>query len=116
MVAPVKNRRLVCQVIRVSERPDLIVPRRVQRPSTLLPWADPYIAGLVERLQNEVRRERTGFVAAQPSQSRLADYAKFDARGACRVVADLEPPSPGVDADGDWWERPQWSIDGEPTE
>jgi hypothetical protein len=115
MVAPVKNRRVVCQVVRVSERPDLIVPRRVRRPSALLPWADPYIVGLVEQLQNEVRRERTGFVAERPrSSSRLAEYA-VDARGACRVVADLEPPTPGVDSDGDWWERPHWSIDGDPA-
>jgi hypothetical protein len=116
MVAPVKNRRVVCHVVRVSERPDLIVPRRVRRPSALLPWADPYIAGLVERLQNEVRRERTGFVAELPSRSRLAEYSTFDARGACRTVADLEPPCPGVDADWDAWDRPQWSTDNEPTE
>lgn len=116
MVAPVKNRRVVCHVVRVSERPDLIVPRRVRRPSALLPWADPYIAGLVERLQNEVRRERTGFVAELPRQSRIADYATFDARGASRPVADLEPPSPGVEPDWDWWERPQWSVGDEPTE
>jgi hypothetical protein len=24
----------------------------------LLPWADPYVAGLIKRLQDEVRRER----------------------------------------------------------
>ncbi len=28
------------------------------RPSDLLPWADPYIASLVHKLQNEVREER----------------------------------------------------------
>jgi len=28
------------------------------RPSDLLPWADPYIRGLVSKLQDEVRQER----------------------------------------------------------
>ena len=57
MVAPNKTRRLVCTVIRVAEEPRL-EERFVRKPSTLVPWADPYIAGLVRRLQSEVRMER----------------------------------------------------------
>lgn len=48
------------------------------RPSDLLPWADPYIASLVHKLQNEVREERRDSrlrqrVNAQPAYSSYVD-------------------------------------------
>ena len=48
------------------------------RPSDLVPWADPYIAGLIHRLQDEVRRE-----------GRPAPAVK---KGLGAPVADLEWP------------------------
>lgn len=58
------------------------------RPSDLVPWADPYIAGLVRRLQSDVRKEVAA--AERPVRSRF---------GA--PVADLEWPWDGGDADVD---------------
>lgn len=61
MVAPTKIR---CAVVTITAddngMPNInaseFEPRF--RPSDLLPWADPYIAGLVRKLQAEVRSER----------------------------------------------------------
>ena len=108
MVAPTKTRRVVCTVIRVAERPEAIAAicnRLTTKPSALVPWADPYIAGLVRRLQSEVRMERAQFGQAGDG-GRLATLER----------ADLEPPSPAVDSDWDWWDGPRWTIDGEPAE
>ena len=40
------------------------------RPSELVPWADPYIAGLINKLQAEVRSERA---AHQPHDAKEID-------------------------------------------
>lgn len=101
-------RRIVCTVVRIdgdrsvpttarfdlpagdrfanpTRLPNSSTMHRAPRPSQLLPWADPYIAKLVHRLQDEVRRERNQ---------------------RCRVVAaesaELEPPAPGDALDVDW--------------
>lgn len=124
MVAPVKTRRLVCTVVRIIEHVEQSLPthhRLAERPSTLLPWADPYIAGLVHRLQREVRSERAGLRTTASRESQAADRWMFNDRGVCRLLsssptAELEPPSPALDPDWNWWERPQWSVDGEPGE
>lgn len=115
MVAPNKNRKLVCTVVRVAERSADESLRFVRKPSALVPWADPYIAGLVRRLQSEVRMERARAEGHQP-----AGLAMFDDRGASQwlsasIHADLDPPSP---ADGDWeWSNgPRWVVDGGPEE
>lgn len=42
--------RIHCQVLQVDEADDWAGPRRRQ-PSDLLPWADPYIARLIRRLE-----------------------------------------------------------------
>lgn len=57
MVAP---RKIRCLVIEVSAETAAMSPaaRARFRPSQLLPWADPYIAQLVHKLQDEVRFER----------------------------------------------------------
>ncbi|MBX3432146.1 MAG: hypothetical protein KF847_02240 [Pirellulales bacterium] len=67
--------------------------RFASRPSEMLPWADPTIAGLVRRLQNDVRSER-------------AATSRFRA-----PAADLDPPSPTPDFDLDWeaWDAPRWT-------
>ena len=118
MVAPNKTRRLVCTVIRVADEP-LLTERFVRKPSTLVPWADPYIAGLVRRLQSEVRMERAALADAAERREQPADLGMFDYRGAAAwlndsLVADLDPPSPFGDEDWDWSDQPRWTVDGEP--
>ena len=80
MVAPRKTKKVFCTVVRVAVTDNRNIGpanRFSTRPSDLLPWADPYIARLVRRLQDEVRSERCS-------------------AGALR--ADLEPcPYPGVE-------------------
>jgi len=113
MVAPRKTRKIFCTVIRVSvaddnsmrannQRPNSQQPsnRLTTRPSDLLPWADPYIARLVTKLQDEVRSER--------NQTRVVS------RIAGNCLAELEPPSPSTDNDWDWNEEPRWSMNDEP--
>lgn len=119
MVAPAKTRRLVCTVIRVAERPEPSPNRFVRKPSTLLPWADPYIAGLVRRLQSEVRMERAARADTGACRS-SAGLATFDSRGAAlwrdpSPAADLDPPCPFGDDDWDWSDQPRWTVDGEPA-
>ncbi|TWT88641.1 hypothetical protein Mal64_21280 [Pseudobythopirellula maris] len=41
------------------------------RPSDLLPWADPYIRGLVSKLQDEVREEHAAEAKAARAQRRF---------------------------------------------
>ena len=87
MVAPIKTRRVVCTVVRVAEAPSAGGPRFGRKPSQLVPWADPYIAGLVRRLQSEVRMERA-------------------------AKADLDPPSPmTADEDFEWFDLPRFDFD-----
>ncbi|MEM8943802.1 MAG: hypothetical protein AAGD11_01360 [Planctomycetota bacterium] len=109
MVAPRKTKKIFCTVIQVPAADDICMRANDQpqpesrfnnRPSDLLPWADPYIARLVTKLQNEVRDERT--------QSRLVS------RLASAAVAELEPPSPGTENDWDWNDEPRWSLSDEP--
>lgn len=109
MVAPRKAKKIFCTVIRVPVADDrcmrvdsnrLSGPAMFSRPSDLLPWADPYIARLVSKLQDEVRDERT----QNRVVSRIAD--------SC--VAELEPPNPSTDGDWDWNDEPRWSLSDEP--
>jgi hypothetical protein len=103
MVAPLATtQRIVCTAVRIDEPGVSRGNRLAYKPSALVPWADPYIAGLVRRLQSEVRFERatvTMGVAATAS-----------------VTADLEPPSPSFDADWEAWDQPRWNLEDEPTE
>jgi hypothetical protein len=115
MVASNKTRRVVCTLVRVAEQPPIDTTRFVRKPSALVPWADPYIAGLVRRLQSEVRLERAALASAGTSVS----PPMFDDRGAAMWLSDplrddLDPPSP---ADLDWeWSEPRWTAEGEPAE
>ena len=107
MVAPRKTKKIFCTVIRVPVADDSSMRSNNQRfsydqdsrPSDLLPWADPYIARLVTKLQDEVRDER--------SQTRRVSRIA----GAC--LAELEPPSPSTDNDWDWNDEPRWSMHDE---
>lgn len=65
MIAP---RKIRCLVIEVPAEMAAMSPRTRARfrPSQLLPWADPYIASLVHKLQDEVRHERRSECAALP--------------------------------------------------
>jgi len=105
MVAPRQTRKVFCTVVRVPVADDSIMRANTQpfstdrfstRPSDLLPWADPYIARIVSKLQDEVRDER--------SQSRL------DLRPAEAMQAELEPPSPGSESDWEWKEETRWTL------
>lgn len=109
MVAPRRTKKIFCTVVRVPAADDSIMrsshnefsngpidnPRFSTRPSDLLPWADPYIARLVSKLQDEVRDERT--------QSRL------DLRATGILQAELEPPSPLTDNDWESRDETRWS-------
>ncbi len=105
MVAPRKVRKIVCTVIRVPENTEApttrnrasqhryAIPRFATRPSDLLPWADPYIAQLVQNLQTEVRDER-----AQANRSSVATGSP---------IAEMEPPCPSTEPEWPWsdWRR-----------
>jgi hypothetical protein len=96
MVAPlITSQRIVCTAVRIDEPGVSRGNRLAYKPSALVPWADPYIAGLVRRLQSEVRFERASVMAPH---------------------ADLEPPSPSFDPDWDGWDPPQWRAEDDPTE
>jgi hypothetical protein len=97
MVASTKTRRVVCTIVRVAEEPAAATERLVRKPSTLLPWADPYIAGLVRRVQSEVRMERAA----------MADGVLKHAS----PVADLDPPSPMTEEDFEWFDVPRFDFD-----
>lgn len=46
-----------CVVVAVPANSDRFTSRGALA-QDLLPWADPYVAGLIKKLQDEVRRER----------------------------------------------------------
>ena len=109
MVAPfASTQRIVCTAVRVSEeyaQPGTTRSNRISyKPSTLVPWADPYIAGLVRRLQSEVRFERATLATTHAGNQTTSPHA------------DLEPPSPSFDADWDAWDQPRWTLEDEPTD
>ena len=83
MVAPNKTRRVVCTIVRVADEPQIDSNRYIRKPSTLVPWADPYIAGLVRRLQSEVRMER----AEAADRGEAVRMEMFDNRGAVAWLA-----------------------------
>ena len=92
MVAPRKTKKIFCTVVRIPavEEGALSASDRFStRPSDLLPWADPYIARLVHRLQDEVRSER---------------------RVESVVYSELDPPSPATESDWDWQDESRWTL------
>ena len=112
MVAPRRTKKIFCTVVRVpalGERTSLreenasrweeTTSHRTGRPSDLLPWADPYIARLVQNLQEEVSHERS--------------QALGNWRSTAPMQAELEPPSPTTEPDWEWKEEPRWSFSDE---
>ena len=95
MVAPRKTKKVFCTVVKVPSTDERSIgpdKRFSTRPSDLLPWADPYIARLVRRLQAEVRSDRQTLRA---DLERLVGPVENPT-----TVADLElpaqPPPPTV--------------------
>ncbi|MCE9544908.1 MAG: hypothetical protein K8T25_05235 [Planctomycetia bacterium] len=50
--------RIRCIVVEIPAGNEMIEHRLRAPARELLPWADPYIAGLIRKLQDEVREER----------------------------------------------------------
>lgn len=95
MVAPRKTKKVFCTIVRLPAADDRFMVasnRLTSRPSELVPWADPYIAQLVQRLQDEVRDERN---------TASAGHA---------LRADLDPPSPSCEPDWDWADDAQRTL------
>ncbi|HCK41111.1 MAG TPA: hypothetical protein DHW22_05715 [Planctomycetaceae bacterium] len=108
MVAPRRRKRIFCTVVRVpaTENTSMSTHQRFStKPSDLIPWADPYIAQLVTKLQKEVRNERFGFTESIRKDD-LPDRSKA-------LAAELEPPGPGIEFEGDWHEEPRWTFSDE---
>jgi hypothetical protein len=87
-------RTIHCTVVEVPAMADpyLPQPREFQ---DLVPWADPYIASLLHKLQRSARAE--GLHAAVDTYSDYNDD----------VVNDLPPPLDKNDRQDQW--RPDWS-------
>ena len=82
------------------------------RPKDLLPWADPYIASLVQRLKAEILAERAERAADPCFRNRLPLADDFG------VVSDelndeLSPPLPSQDPEFDFPDRDAWPNPGE---
>jgi hypothetical protein len=106
MVAPISaTQRIVCTAVRIDEPAAGRRNRLAAKPSELVPWTDPYIAGLVRRLQSEVRFERATLAPTHATVLPASDPR-----------ADLEPPSPAFDADWETWDRPNWAPGDEPRD
>lgn len=69
MVARTRIRCLVVAVPATSERS----ASRGALARDVLPWADPYVAGLIKKLQDEVRQERRVRSLVRQHHSSLAD-------------------------------------------
>lgn len=98
MVAPRDSKNIHYTIVRVPTLAER-THDRLSRPSDLLPWADPYIARLVQKLQAEVRSERiTG---------------GGDLNAVSALKADLDPPSPFIDTDEEWADQPRFTFQEE---
>ena len=86
MVA-INRKRIHCVVIAVPVEADLLAERGALA-HELVPGADPYVAQLIQRLQDEVRSERRR-EQLHPRSGRLTKQARFD---EYQLVDDLEWP------------------------
>jgi len=59
MVAPNNQHTIRCYVVEVAVEPYTHRLNETRRRREMLPWADPYIAGLVQRLKTEIEEERS---------------------------------------------------------
>ena len=106
------SNKIHCTVVAVPMHQDFASPRLAPRPSELVPWADPYIASLIEKLQTEVRLEREGQNPPREVDSPRPDLAA--APSLATVVCELEIPwnddsfdyEPGEDRFSDYGDDP----------
>ncbi len=88
----IARNRIRCIVVRVGTDADRRSPRGALA-RDLLPWADPYVAGLIKKLQDEVRderRQRAGVRSDRFSRSRRGAMPLHD-RFATRSAVDVDP-------------------------
>ena len=86
MVA-ISRKRIRCIVIAVPVEAELLAERGALA-HELVPGADPYVAQLIQRLQDEVRQERR-LEQLSARAGRLANRARFEREDP---VGDLEVP------------------------
>jgi hypothetical protein len=86
MVA-INRKRIRCVVIAVPVEADLLTERGALA-HELVPGADPYVAQLIQRLQDEVRHERRIEQLSQRA-GRLTKQSRFEQQA---LVGDLELP------------------------
>ena len=86
MVA-INRKRIHCVVVAVPVEADLFAERGALA-HELVPGADPYVAQLIQRLQDEVREERR-LEQLQERAGRLTKQARFEQHD---LVGDLELP------------------------
>jgi len=79
--------KIRCVVVRIPEDGHPVPPRAAWREA--LPWADPYILGLIRKLQREVRMERAGLAMA--AKERIADLENSEDD---ELLPEHESPSP----------------------
>jgi hypothetical protein len=96
MVA-INRKRIHCVVVAVRVESDLLAERGALA-HELVPGADPYVAQLIQRLQDEVRHERR-MDQLREREERFTRHTRFAARP---LVGDLELP---------WFDMP---LDDEP--
>ena len=83
MVAP----RITCIVVEIPVGSEAIESRLRSPARDLLPGADPYIAALIRKLQDEVREERAAARIARP----VNRITKFDSAQAMDESIDFDP-------------------------
>ncbi len=69
--------KIRCFVVRIPDADSAVPPRAAWREA--LPWADPYILGLIRKLQDEVRMERAARFMPEREAAEMADGADWDA-------------------------------------
>jgi len=86
MVA-INRKRIHCVVVAVPVEVGLLAQRGALA-HDLVPGADPYVAQLIQRLQDEVREERRR-EQSQARPGRLVQRSRFE---QCPMIDDLELP------------------------
>src|SRR5262245_16577431 len=108
------TRKIRCIVVRIPEEDSAVPPRAAWREA--LPWADPYVLGLIRKLQDEVRSERAARFMAEREAAELADDAEwgveYDGLLLETEAAPRHLPATAVAADGS---PPSNIVTAEPT-
>ena len=90
----VARNRIRCIVVEVGAAADRPAPRGALV-RDLLPWADPYVAGLIRKLQDEVRRERrqkSSSTDRRPVSARFRHVAPpLNDRWSAEFSAEIDP-------------------------